>query len=116
MTTSAPRAGDPLSFPVDHARLNAKFESYKLAAPLRVDGAVVSTALPAPFHLAEVGQHARLSYQQVADRARHNHLKAGIDGELLYVDGEGRVTAVEVDSGVSPSLPIALRPMAADYN
>ncbi|BGP55025.1 hypothetical protein JCM8202_002198 [Rhodotorula sphaerocarpa] len=101
MTTPAPRAGDPLSFPVDHAHLNAKFESYKLAAPPRGDGAVVSTALPAPFHLAEVGQHARLSYQQVADRARHNHLKAGIDGELLYVDGEGRVTAVEVDSGTA---------------
>lgn len=100
-TSQQARPGDALSFPTDHSRLNALFESYKLAAPSLGELAVTSSTLSTPFHLAQLGQHSRLSYQQVADRAKHNHLKAGPDGELLYVDGEGQVVAVQVDPEVS---------------
>lgn len=101
MATAVSPPGDTLSFPTNHKLLNARFESYKLAALPRGDDAVISTPLPKPFVLPETAAHARLSYQQVADRARHNHLKAGPDGELVYIDGTGFVTAVEVDPAVS---------------
>ncbi|GAA5870986.1 hypothetical protein JCM3774_003496 [Rhodotorula dairenensis] len=97
MTSANPLPGDTLSFPTNHKLLNGRFESYKLAPLPRGDDAVISTPLPKPFVLPETAAHARLSYQQVADRARHNHLKAGPDGELVYIDGTGFITAIELD-------------------
>ena len=101
MTPAVPRPGDTLSFPSDSSLSNNRFESYKLAPLPRGDDALISTPLPTPFVLPETSPHARLSYQQVADRARHNHLKAGPDGEHLFIDGTGAVTAIEVDPTVS---------------
>lgn len=116
MTPAVPRPGDTLSFPADSSLFNNRFESYKLAPLPRGDDAVISTPLPTPFVLPETPPHARLSYQQVADRARHNHLKAGPDGELLFIDGTGAVTAIEVDptSAAVRLHPLLIVPLASD--
>ncbi|GAA5991949.1 hypothetical protein JCM10908_002286 [Rhodotorula pacifica] len=119
MPPSEPLPADTLSFPTDHKLLNNRFESYKLAPLPRGDDAVISTRLPTPFALSESASHARLSYQQVADRARHNHLSAGADGELLYIDGRGFITAVEVDPTTAaltlhPLLSVPLGPDDVD--
>ncbi|GAA5926175.1 hypothetical protein JCM3775_005223 [Rhodotorula graminis] len=89
-----PPAGDKLSFQANHALLNPHFESYKLAQPPHPP---TSHPLPAPFRLAALPDHARLSYNEVAARARHNHLAAGQRGDLVFVDGEGQLTALTLD-------------------
>ncbi|GAA5845154.1 hypothetical protein JCM9279_005455 [Rhodotorula babjevae] len=89
-----PPAGDRLSFQANHALLNPHFESYKLAQPPHPP---TSHPLPAPFRLPALPDHARLSYNEVAARARHNHLAAGHARDLVFVDGEGQLTALTVD-------------------
>jgi hypothetical protein len=100
---------DRLSFTPSHSLLNPKFESYKLAAPTLGDEAVSTYPLSKPFTFPTLPDHARLSYHEVAARASFTHLAAGKGGELLYVDGEGAVTAVEVDAKVRcfPSFPFS---------
>lgn len=94
---------DRLSFTPSHPLLNPKFESYKLAPSSLGDAAVSTFPLSTPFTFPTLPGHARLSYHEVAARARHNHLAAGEGGELVWVDGEGTVTAVELDRKVSTS-------------
>ncbi|GAA6035880.1 hypothetical protein JCM8097_005754 [Rhodosporidiobolus ruineniae] len=93
-----PPSADKLSFTAIHRLLNPKFESYKLSPPSLGDEAVQSIPLKTPFRTPALPEHARLSYNEVSARARHNHLAAGRAGEVLFVDGEGVVTAVELDS------------------
>lgn len=95
-----PPPEDTLSFPITPSLLNPHFESYKLASPPRGDDAVTTLPLPRPFKTPALPDHARLSYNEVSDRARHNHLQAGKEGEVLFVDAEGIVTAVQVDKAV----------------
>jgi len=92
-----PPAGDKLSFQANHALLNPHFESYKLAQPRHPP---TSHPLAAPYRLPALPDHARLSYNEVAARARHNHLAAGQAGELVFVDGDGHLTALTVDPKV----------------
>ncbi|GAA6007612.1 hypothetical protein JCM10207_006405 [Rhodosporidiobolus poonsookiae] len=93
--SSTPRMADHLSFTPSHALLNPKFESYKLS-PASPDSAL-AYALPQPFSTPALPEHARLSYNEVSARARHNHLAAERGGECVWVDGKGEVWAVEVD-------------------
>lgn len=95
-----PPPGDTLSFPTTPSLLYPHFESYKLASPPRGDDAVTTFPLPRPFKTPVLPDHARLSYNEVSDRARHNHLHAGKEGEVLFVDAEGVVTAVQLDKAV----------------
>ncbi|BGP39452.1 hypothetical protein JCM10449v2_003402 [Rhodotorula kratochvilovae] len=88
-----PPPGDRLSFQANHALLNPHFESYKLAPPPHPPS---SFPLPARFRTPTLPDHARLSYTEVAARARHNHLAAGHAGELVYVDADGQVTALSI--------------------
>ncbi|GAA5875405.1 hypothetical protein JCM8547_004398 [Rhodosporidiobolus lusitaniae] len=88
---------DQLSFAPVHSLLNSKFESYKLSPPSLGEAAMSTFALSKPFSFPKLPDHARLSYAETAARARHNHLAAGEGGELVWVDGEGEVTALEVD-------------------
>ncbi|GAA5829941.1 hypothetical protein JCM11251_007940 [Rhodosporidiobolus azoricus] len=94
---------DTLSFAPVHTLLNPRFESYKLSAPspsLPDDLISQSFALPdgQPFETPKLPDHARLSYNEVGARARHNHLGAGLAGEVVWVDGkEGEVWVVDVD-------------------
>lgn len=83
-------------FTPDRTLLNPKFESYKLqpSAP----SATSLYALPSPgLHLRPLPDHARLSYAEVQERVRHNHLSAGTAGEVVYVNGELQVVAIELD-------------------
>ncbi|GAA5994028.1 hypothetical protein JCM11641_000576 [Rhodosporidiobolus odoratus] len=88
---------DTLSFTPSHSLLNAKFESYKLSQPspcLTGDQVVSTLSLPRPFTTPRLPEYARLSYHEVSDRARHNHLAAGQRGEALWVDAQGNVWAI----------------------
>ncbi|GAA6008305.1 NudC domain-containing protein [Rhodotorula paludigena] len=106
MARAAPR-GDRLSFQPAHALLNPHFEHYKLAPP---PAPPASFPLPTPFCPPSVPDHARLSYNEVAARARHNHLAAGHAGELVFVDRDGAVTALHLDpKTVEPVLHPLLR-------
>ncbi|GAA5960952.1 hypothetical protein JCM21900_000073 [Sporobolomyces salmonicolor] len=117
-----PPPADTLSFTPVRSLLNPKFESYKLASPSRPD-AVVSHPLPTPFGTKPLPEHARLSFHEVQDRAKHNHLSTGRSGELVWVDAEGVVMAVQLDKTTAiptfhplvrlpspPSLPAHLTP------
>ncbi|BGP24129.1 CS and HSP20-like domain protein [Rhodotorula toruloides] len=89
--------GDTLSFPTTPSLLNPHFESYKLASPPQGDDAVTTFPLSRAFKTPALPDHARMSYNEVSDRARFNHLQPGKEGDVLFVDGEGVVTAVQVD-------------------
>ncbi|BGO91047.1 hypothetical protein NBRC10512_001351 [Rhodotorula toruloides] len=105
-----PPSADTLSFPTTPSLLNPHFESYKLASPPRGDDAVTTFPLPRVFKTPALPDHARLSYNEVSDRARFNHLQAGKEGEVLFVDGEGVVTAVQVDKATAqPNFQTVLR-------
>ncbi|GAA5928800.1 hypothetical protein JCM1841_003574 [Sporobolomyces salmonicolor] len=117
-----PPPADTLSFTPVRSLLNPKFESYKLASPSRPD-AVVSHPLPTPFGTKPLSEHARLSFHEVQDRAKHNHLSTGRSAELVWVDAEGVVMAVQLDKTTAvptfhplvrlpspPSLPAHLTP------
>lgn len=80
--------------------MNPKFVSYKLNVPTTNTTALI--ALPSPFALRPLPDHARLSFAEVQARVRHNHLSAGFSGELVYVTGELQVIAIELDA-VSPT-------------
>ncbi|GAA6057349.1 hypothetical protein JCM3770_005720 [Rhodotorula araucariae] len=104
-----PPPGDRLSFQANHALLNPHFEHYKLAPPPHPP---VSVPLPpsAPFRTAALPDHARLSYQEVAARARHNHLAPGHANELVFVDADGQLTALTIDpNSAEPSFHPLLR-------
>ncbi|BGP15480.1 hypothetical protein JCM10213_005747 [Rhodosporidiobolus nylandii] len=98
----APRQPDVLSFTPQHTLLNPKFEAYKLASPSpslpSPDDVVRSFPLSKAFAYPPLPDHARLSYNEVTDRARHNHLSVGSSGEAVWVDGEGEVYAVTLEA------------------
>lgn len=91
-----PPAGDQLSFTPSRELLNPKFESYKLSVP-ESNGAVQSFPLPgAGFKTRTLPDHARLAFSEVQARVRHNHFSPGKAGELVYIDADLRVVAVEL--------------------
>ncbi|KAK4057763.1 hypothetical protein OIO90_000982 [Microbotryomycetes sp. JL221] len=89
--------GDPLSFTVNRAKLNSKFESYKLRLPSE-DQQPRRYRLPRPFRLASAPDHIPLSYAETQARAEHNHLVTGLDGNLAFIDCALRFHAIEVKS------------------
>lgn len=96
-----PPPADTLSFPTVRELLNPKFESYKLEVP---SDPSVAVAYPLPgsgLRLRTIPDHARLSFAEVQARVRHNHLSAGMKGEVVYLDGELGVIAITLDQ-VSP--------------
>ncbi|GJN89422.1 hypothetical protein Rhopal_002402-T1 [Rhodotorula paludigena] len=117
MARAAPR-GDRLSFQPAHALLNPHFEHYKLAPP---PAPPASFPLPAPFCPPSVPDHARLSYNEVAARARHNHLAAGHAGELVFVDRDGATSEpvlhplLRLPSPPSPSAPPSSSAAVPEY-
>ena len=83
-------------FTPDRLLLNPKFESYKLQPASA--SATSLYALPSPgLHLRPLRDHARLSYAEVQGRVRHNHLSAGRAGEVVYINGELEVVAIQLD-------------------
>ena len=93
------RPGDALSFNPVREHLNPKFESYRLRVPTDARTTTIH-ALPLagikPRQL--LPEHARLSFSEVQNRVRHNHLSVGLAGEVVYVDGELRVMAITLDA------------------
>ncbi|KAL8283338.1 hypothetical protein RQP46_005748 [Phenoliferia psychrophenolica] len=89
-------------FTPDRALLNPKFESYKLQPAAA--SATSLYALPSPgLHLRPLPDHARLSYAEVQERVRHNHLSLGLGGEAVYVNGELQVIAIQLDQTSKPT-------------
>lgn len=90
------KPGDTLSFNPIRELLNPKFESYKLKS-----SEFPSNCYTLPFNgikLRTLPDHTRLAYSEVQARVRHNHLSAGLNGEVVYVDGELTVVLVVSDS------------------
>lgn len=87
------RLADHLSFNPVRELLNPKFESYKLS-PTNDRSSAIHTLPGQGVHLRTLPDHARLSYAEVQARVRHNHLSAGLNGEVIYVDGDLHVMAV----------------------
>ncbi len=89
-----PPPADTLSFPTTRELLNPKFESYKLEIPSDPTVAVAYTLPSSGLKLRTIPDHARLSFAEVQARVRHNHLSAGMNGEVVYLDGEMGVIAI----------------------
>ncbi|KAK4700044.1 hypothetical protein P7C70_g6207, partial [Phenoliferia sp. Uapishka_3] len=89
-------------FTPNRVLLNPKFSSYKLQP-----SATPTTflyPLPTPgLHLRPLPDHARLAYAEVQERVRHNHLSTGLAGEVVYVNGELQVIAVQLDQNAVPT-------------
>lgn len=82
--------------------LNPKFEGYKLD-PVDENSIVFRYPLAQRPTQATISGRALLSFEQVQDRIRHNHLAVGLDGRALYVDAELGVIVVALD-------PVSLLP------
>lgn len=97
--TPIPRPGDSLSFNPLREHLNPKFESYRLRVPTDPRTTTLHT-LPAPGIKPRqlLPEHARLSFSEVQNRVRHNHLSVGLASEVVYVDGDLRVMAITLDA------------------
>lgn len=81
--------------------MNPKFDGYKLAALSEAD-VVHALLLPADgLSQATVAAGAYLSFQEVQNRIRHNHLSPGIGSQgsatLGYIDKAGIFTIIEID-------------------
>lgn len=97
LTMQFPPVADNLSFPCDRALLNPKFESYKLEIPSDVNVSTIYKLPGSGKKLRTLPDHTRLSYAEVQARVRHNHLSSGLNGEVVYIDGELAVIAVTLD-------------------
>ncbi|KAI5478347.1 CS and HSP20-like domain protein [Pseudohyphozyma bogoriensis] len=96
-------------FPTNRTLLNPVFESFKLVPSSSSSSSSSSTstasyALPGPgAKLKTLPDSARLSYAQVQDRVRFNHLAAGKSGELVFVDADGSVVAITLNETGVPT-------------
>ncbi|EJD50529.1 hypothetical protein AURDEDRAFT_182440 [Auricularia subglabra TFB-10046 SS5] len=88
--------------PATRALLNPKFEGYRLQ-PLEQSDAVFPYHLPAPATQSTVSGRAFLSFQEVANRIKHNHLSVAHNRPALYIDANGGVNLVTLDESLEPS-------------
>ena len=95
-----PPVADTLSFPSDRSLLLPKFESYKLSLPT-ASSPSTSYSLPTPFETKPLGDGVRLGFSEVQSRAKHNHLAVGKAGELVWIEKDGKVKGVKLDTKVS---------------
>ncbi|GJE97156.1 NudC domain-containing protein [Phanerochaete sordida] len=105
------------SFEPERSLLNPRFEGYKLDA-IDQDAVVTRFSLPYTLNQSSPAGKTPLSFQEVQSRIRHNHLVVGPDGNVVYVDHQLRVVAVDV--GTEPSfrvlceLPIPIKGTSGD--
>jgi len=79
--------------PAQRALLNPRFEGYKLQA-LEESEHVSLYHLPAPTTQATVSGRSFLSFQEVANRIKHNHLAIVDHRCALYIDAQGGVHSI----------------------
>ncbi|KZW01581.1 hypothetical protein EXIGLDRAFT_638342 [Exidia glandulosa HHB12029] len=83
--------------PATRALLNPKFEGYKLEA-LDQSELVYQYHLPVPATQATVSGRSLLSFQEIADRIKHNHLAVSQNHRYaVYIDAQNGVNLVTVD-------------------
>lgn len=82
--------------PPTRALLNPKFEGYKLQ-PLDQSELVYQYHLPVPTTQATVSGRSVLSFQEIADRIKHNHLAVAHNRRALYIDARGGVNIITLD-------------------